>query len=188
MAKRWSPEEKAILTKIWRSPVLLKTQMDLLPGRTCDTATQHATKVLNLGPKRPPASEVFRLANALMRDKRVRSAGEIAALIGRSHQQVRRVIQDAIERGEYRVVKWRASSTGGELEAFYRIGRGKSRPKPAPMNAAERGRKYRKRLGAKAYKVKRAKYTLVQKLTSTPPRDELMDAFYGRREYAQEAV
>lgn len=188
MAKRWSPEEKATLTQIWRSPRLMKTEMHLLPERTYDTAIQHATKVLKLGPKCPPASEVFRLSHALMADKKVRSAGEIATLIGRGHQQVRRVLQDAVGRREYRVVRWHASTTGGELEAFYRIGRGKSAPKPAPMTAAERGRKYRKRLGAKAYKIKRAKYTSQQKLRFKPPRDELMDALYGRREYAQAAA
>ncbi|SDR47242.1 hypothetical protein [Paraburkholderia tuberum] len=188
MGKRWSPEEKAILTKIWRSPRLLKTQMDLLPGRTYDTAMQHATKVLKLGQKCLPSSQVFRLADALMTDKKARSAGQIAALIGRGHKQVRIVINVAVERGEYRVVRWTASTSGGELEAFYKKGGGKTVPRPARMTSAERSRKFRQRLGAKKYRAWRAKYKRTTRSKFEFPRDELMDALYGRGKYAQVAA
>ncbi|MBW0450863.1 hypothetical protein [Paraburkholderia phenoliruptrix] len=186
MGKRWSPEEKAILTKIWRSPRLLKTQMDLLPGRTYDTAIQHATKVLKLGPKCPPASQVFRLADALMDDKKVRSIKQISDLTGRSLHQIRIVLNAAVDRGEYRIVRWHASASGGELQAFYKKGKGPSKPRPARLTPAERSRRFRERLGRKKYKAWRSKYRSPQAIAL--PRDELMDALYGRREYAQVAA
>jgi hypothetical protein len=188
MGKRWSPEEKAILKKIWRSPRLLKSHMDLLPGRTYDTAMQHATKVLKLGPKCPPASQVFRLADALMADKKVRPIREIADLTGRSVHQIRIVLNAAVERGEYRIVRWSASTTGGELQAFYKKGGGRTLPRPARLTSAERSRRFRERLGQKKYNAWRAKYQRAQPKPFELPRDELLDALYGRGEYAQVAA
>lgn len=182
MAKRWSPEENLILTRIWRSPALLKTQMHLLPGRTYGNANQHATKKLKLGLKCSPGSQVFRQADVLMGDNRPRTAREIAVLISRSAQHVRRVMQAAVKRREYRIVQWNQAPTGGEWQAIYRRGRGKSKPRPTPLTSAERGRKYRKRVAAQGVKTELSR---VGKVSLVPPRDELMDALYGRRDYVQ---
>lgn len=70
MAKRWTPAEQAILTEIWTTPCLLKVEIDRLPGRTYNTAVQHAINELKLGPKCPPVSKVFRQATELMAERR----------------------------------------------------------------------------------------------------------------------
>ena len=180
MGARWTPEEDVILTRIWKTPGLLKIQIDELPRRSVEKAMQRASKDLKLGPKTKPQSQVEIEVRALMADHRTRTVKEISQKLGRSNAQTRRWVKAITSAGDFYVVKWQASPTGGEMEAHYRFGNGKSVPKPKTMTSSERSKKFRRNADPIEHAFKRKRYTLTQKLKKSLPRDPLMEAFFGR--------
>jgi hypothetical protein len=178
--KRWSKEEEAILREIWNEPGLLKVQIERLPGRTPETALMHAG-AMKLGMKCPPVSAVLEKTKALLAGGEIRTIKEIARLIGASVCQTRKVVMRAVQNKELAISRFEASSSNGNHEAYFRLGRGMNAKRPAPMTLPERSRKFRKTVDPIEYAFKKRQYNLNQRIRlGKLPQDELANALFGR--------
>jgi hypothetical protein len=180
MGKRWTDEERQIIRDIWSSPVFLKIDYSLLPGRSYASVAKEASK-LGLGHKTKPVGPVMAKINALMQDGQPRTAKEVSKALGASRTYVHDALAAAVKRGEYHVRGFGMKPTHRRDEAAFRIGKGKSAVKPAPETPAERARRFRREVDKVEYSFKRKQYTLNRKIkVGGVRRDPLTEAFFGK--------
>jgi len=180
MAKRWSPEEEAVLREIWAEPGLLKVQVERLPGRNANTAMKHAA-AMGLGLKCPPVPAILEKTKALLKDGEIRTIKQIAVAIGASVCQTRKMVMRAVRTKELSVSRFRATASNGNHEAYFRLGGGSNATRPAHMTLAERSRKFRENVDPIEYAFKKKQYNLNQRIRRGKlPHDELANALFGR--------
>lgn len=177
---RYSEEEKEIVREIWASPVLLKQQMDRLPGRTPWSVQRQAT-VLELGPKNHSESPLYERICVLMDDKEARTVKEIAAALFASQSRTNKLLRKACDSGEFHIAKYRPRPVNGTPTPVFRKGKGRNARRATVMTLAERARKFRMQVDPVEYAFKRRKYALNRKIKLGRVRPgALSNALFGR--------
>jgi len=178
--RRYSEEEKQIVREIWASPVLLKQQMDRLPGRT-PCSVQRQAKVLELGRKNHSASPLYERICALMADKEARTVKEITNALFASQSRTNKLLRAACESGEFHIASYRPRPVNGTPTPVFRKGKGRNAKLAPAMTLAERARKFRRDVDPVEYAFKRRKYALNRKIKLGRVRPHaLSDALFGR--------
>lgn len=178
MAARWSEEEEATLREIWRTPGLLKVQVDRLPRRNADTAQKHAEK-LKLGRKAHFASPLLDRIKALMADNMPRPVREIALLAAGSELHTRDMLRAAVERKEFSIPKYAPSPVNGNFEALYKLGAGRNAKKPRARTSAERCREWRRKQDPIEREFRAKRYELNRRIKAGVRPDPLAAALFG---------
>lgn len=117
----YSPEELAIIHKIYESPVTIERQMHLLPGRT-EKGVQ--AKARGMGWKKNMPNQMNRMHD-LMADGEPRTAVEIERIIGVRRKFVSDTLARAVKAGTYHVVEY----LGNYRAAVFKFGPGVSVPR-----------------------------------------------------------
>jgi hypothetical protein len=177
MAARWSPEELAILARIWRSPTPVKLQMHLLPGRSESTAGHQAIRQ-ELGAKNRADSKLVDDIEKLLKDGRSRTVSAIFKEIDISLSHARNMLNRLVAERRAHIADWEQVPSNGLWQAIYVIGRGVSMPRPKKMTQKERSARFERKIDPLELQIRRQRYTLRQK-KNIVRRDPLIAAFFG---------
>lgn len=177
MAARWSPEELVILADIWRSPIPIKDQMHLLPGRTESTSCHQAARQ-GLGEKRRGVSKFVEEIEQLLKDGKPRSAmavfKEIDINLGHAWKMLNRLVKEK----RAHITRWEQVCGNGVWQAVYLIGEGVNARRPQKMTQKERNARFERKADQLELQIRRQRYALRQK-KSVPRRDPFIAAFFG---------
>ncbi|MGB8422212.1 hypothetical protein [Paraburkholderia sp.] len=143
MDNKWTPEQEALLARIWPTGESLKKYMAELGDRPYSTIVSHAHKVLKLGSR--PVSARGRAAYAwpTIEAELKEGPGSASELVKRTGLSMAPVFEHLRKanpgpNGKVHIIVWRKRSEGGDPVAVYAIGPGENAPKPAPFTTAEK--------------------------------------------------
>jgi hypothetical protein len=130
----WTPEEDAVLRGMWAESCSLKELMHRLPGRSYRATIAHG-QWLGLGRrvnfKKSRYSPTWEAINAVLADKRMRSAIELARETGASRRAVMQQLADHHGK-DVRIAGYLKSDGVGCPMALWKLGNGKDVPRLAP--------------------------------------------------------
>ncbi|PVX86454.1 hypothetical protein [Paraburkholderia unamae] len=147
-APKWSPEEDALLTKLWGEPAALKNVEHLFPLRT-EAALVARGRDLKLPDRRRsmPAQRAAQGSGARIKailESRPATAAELAALAVCSQPTVRRFI--TANRAEMRIARYLPNAGDGSPTAVWAWGAGRDAKRPAPKSREELSARYYRKL------------------------------------------
>ncbi|MBW9132909.1 hypothetical protein JNC05_27925 [Paraburkholderia ginsengiterrae] len=184
--RAWSPEEDALLTRLWADPAPLKIHVHRFSGRSYDSLIQRGKKELGL----PDRRRDMRLARseatvgARIREQMEREPGTTAELAARSLAS-KRTVQNFIERhrAEVRVIDYRPRGISGPPPAVFAWGAGEDMPRPAPQDATVAARKYYRKRRRDPYlrdiDATRQRIRYAERTGKLAKRDEAAIAIFG---------
>ncbi|WP_155635576.1 hypothetical protein [Burkholderia territorii] len=148
MKSTFTPEQSALVAKIWVSGGSIKPYLTQLGNRPYSTVVSHALYALNLGPRPKSDRGLKEYAWGEIEKELKRGPGtvpEIAARIGFTWSTVNKRLcpANAGESGIVHIIDWRRRSNGGKPVPVYAIGPGTNAPIPAPLTASEKCRRAR---------------------------------------------
>ncbi|WP_156965948.1 hypothetical protein [Paraburkholderia bannensis] len=147
-APEWSPEEDALLRKVWDEPAALKTVVHLFPLRT-EAALTARGRDLELADRRRaiPAKRAAQSSGARMRailESRSATAAELAELAVCSEPTVRRFI--GANRAEMHITRYLPTCGDGAPTAVWVWGAGRDAKRPTPKSRQELSKRYYRKL------------------------------------------
>jgi hypothetical protein len=143
---KFTPEQEALLTRIWPTGDSLKRHMAALGNPPYSTIVSHAHKVLNLGSRPKSARGRAAYAWPAIEAELKKDPGTAPELIKRTGLTMAPVCHHLREfnpgpNGRVHICDWRKRSRGGSPIAVYAIGPGENAAKPAPFTNAEKWQK-----------------------------------------------
>lgn len=141
---KWSPEEDALLRKVWDEPAALKTVVHLFPLRT-EAALIARGRDLKLADRRRalPAQRAAQGSHARIKailETRRATTAELAMLAACSEPTVRRFIK--AHRAEMRIGRFIPSGGDGSPTAVWAWGPGRDAKRPTPKSTTELSARY----------------------------------------------
>lgn len=176
---RWSDEDKAILREIWKSTESIQSQVHRLPGRTAEHLRQ---KAKDLGLERKPRSAPgWKRIRDTLAGGRIMTIQDLAEAVHLSTQQVRELLDAAVERGDAHIFDWVRVSRNGHAQKRFKLGSGKNAKAPAHFTHAERQERWESKQDPEELFIRRRRY-YTRKLAETGKlvrRDPLTAALFG---------
>jgi hypothetical protein len=147
-APKWSPEEDALLTKLWSEPAALKTVEHLFPLRT-EAALVARGRDLKLPDRRRaiPAQRAAQGSGARIKailESRRATTAELAVLAACSEPTVRRFI--SANRAEMHIARFLPAGEDGPGAAVWVWGAGRDAKRPPPKSRHELSKRYYRKL------------------------------------------
>ncbi|RQM48668.1 hypothetical protein EHZ19_10720 [Paraburkholderia bannensis] len=147
-APEWTPEENALLRKVWKRPEPLKTVTHLFSGRSANALVMHGTRLglpdrRRKMPGKRTAQTIWPRIEAILR-ARSASVDELAALARCSNCTVRRFIK--AKRANVHIEKYLAAIETRNVLALWVWGGGEDAPRPPRMTEAEMKARYKLKL------------------------------------------
>lgn len=144
-APNWTPEEDAIVARIWASDRQLKRCLDELPGRTIGAVIRRACN-LNLGKRHNAPKGQSPIAWKLIEAELMKEPGDRFDIARRTrihpttiHKQIKR------NRDRVHAVGWTHRHNAGPYLPVFAYGPGEDAPLPAKLSKVEIGRRVRER-------------------------------------------
>lgn len=155
MNNTWTPEQEALLIRIWPTGESLKRYSKELGDRQYSTIVSHAHRVLKLGSRPKSARGVPGFAWEMIADELARHPGTASDLIKRTRLTMAPVYAHLRKAnpgptGLIHVVTWHRRSSGGGPVPVYALGPGKNAPKPDPYTTSEKWHIKKARRGKKS--------------------------------------
>ena len=180
----YSPEEKALILKIYTSGVDVKAQMHLFPGRTYEAIVNRANR---MGLKK---ISIMDLVHVVMKDGKPRTAAAIEKLVEGSHRKYicENLRVAALTLGTYHICGWE----GKHLAAVFKFGFGENVERPdypnTPKiehnrNLRERRTDAEKKPATRAKAAQKAPKASIHRTTTREPSEAELDAKYRNRGY-----
>lgn len=147
-APAWTPEEDALLRKVWKKPEPLKTVTHLFSDRSANALVMHGIRLglpdrrLKTPAKRTKQTIWPRIHEALK--GRRATVEELAVLAGCSESAVRQFIK--ANRPNMHIARFKPAVEARNVTAIWVWGAGKDAERPAPLTEAEQKARYKRKL------------------------------------------
>jgi hypothetical protein len=150
MKTTFTPEQSALIARIWVNGGSIKPYLAELGDRPYSTVVSHAIKTLHLGPRPKSDRGHKEYAWSVIESELQKEPGTVPEITARtgfvfSTVNKRLCLSNAGESGRVHIIDWRKRSNGGKPVPVYAFGPGENAPMPAPFTASEKARLVRDR-------------------------------------------